>query len=247
MRCATRDYRWWVERVRRNLALFDAVRLDHFRGFVSFWGVPAGAADARSGTWRRGPGLALFEAFGHALGSGLPLVAEDLGVITPPVEELRDRLGLPGMLVLQFGFGGPRAERSSPHAFANHAANRVVYTGTHDHDTAAGWWADASAATRARVTQYARRWASRIPSRGGGSCAYALDSHAAVSIVQAQDVLGLGSEARMNHPARRGGNWRWRLEPGALTRAWRRACARRPRRQAGSGRELIAVSGSVRR
>ncbi len=229
------DYRWWVERVRRNLALFDAVRLDHFRGFVSFWGVPAGAADARSGTWRRGPGLALFEAFGHALGAGLPLVAEDLGVITPPVEELRDSLGLPGMLVLQFGFGGRRAERSSPHAFANHAANRLVYTGTHDHDTAAGWWADASAATRARANAVCAEVGISDLEPWWRLVRLCLDSHAAVSIVQAQDVLGLGSEARMNHPARRGGNWRWRLEPGALTPGL-----------AGRLREATAAAGRLR-
>ena len=211
------DYRWWIERLRRNLALFDAVRLDHFRGFVAYWGVPAGAADARSGRWLRGPGPRLFEAFQQELGAGLPLVAEDLGVITPAVEELRDSFGLPGMLVLQFGFGGARAERSSPHAFANHAANRVVYTGTHDHDTAAGWWSGASPATRRRVDAVCESLGIADPEPWWRLVRLCLDSHAAVSIVQAQDVLGLGSGARMNHPARRGGNWRWQLEPGALT------------------------------
>ncbi len=114
------NYRWWVQRLRRNLALFDAVRLDHFRGFVSYWAVPAGAADARSGRWRRGPGIELFDAFRSALGGDLPLVAEDLGAITPAVEALRDELRLAGMIVLQFGFG-PRADRFSPHAPVNHA------------------------------------------------------------------------------------------------------------------------------
>jgi 4-alpha-glucanotransferase len=209
-------YAWWVARLARNFALFDWVRLDHFRGLVSFWAVPEGAADARSGRWLRGPGVELFDAVRGALGDDLPLVAEDLGMITPPVESLRDRLGLPGMLVLQFGFGRG-AERSSPHAFVNHAVNRVVYTGTHDHDTAAGWWAGLDAATRARV--------DRVCAAAGVSdvepwwrlVRLCLSSRAAVSIVQAQDVLGLGSEARMNNPARRGGNWRWQLTPGALT------------------------------
>jgi 4-alpha-glucanotransferase len=212
-----RDYSWWVARLRRNLALFDAVRLDHFRGFVSYWGVPVGAADARAGRWRRGPGSALFEALQQALGPDLPLVAEDLGVITPPVDALRRSLGFPGMVVLQFGFGGPRAERTSPHAFANHAANRIVYTGTHDHDTAAGWWGDASGATRERVDAVCASVGVTDPEPWWRLVRLCLDSHAAVSIVQAQDVLGLGSQARMNHPARQGGNWRWQLEPRALT------------------------------
>ncbi len=211
------DYRWWVGRMQRNLALFDAVRLDHFRGFVAYWAVPADAADARSGRWRRGPGLGLFEAFERHLGAGLPLVAEDLGVITPAVEELRDGLGLPGMLVLQFGFGGARAERSSPHAFANHAVNRVVYTGTHDHDTAAAWYASASPATVRRVEQVCAYVGIADPEPWWRLVRLCLESHAAVAIIQAQDLLGLGSEARMNDPSKRGGNWRWRLEAGALT------------------------------
>ncbi len=211
------DYRWWVERLRRNLALFDGIRLDHFRGFVSYWAVPAGASDARSGGWRRGPGRHLFEAFQQELGRELPLVAEDLGMITPPVEDLRDRLDLLGMLVLQFGFGGARAERVSPHAFANHPSRRVVYTGTHDHDTAAGWWTSSSAATRQRVELVCASLGIADPEPWWRLVRLCLASHAAVSIVQAQDLLGLGSEARMNNPARRGGNWRWRLEAGALT------------------------------
>jgi 4-alpha-glucanotransferase len=211
------DYRWWVERLQRNLTLFDAVRVDHFRGFIAYWAVPAGAADARAGRWRRGPGMRLFEAFEDQLGAALPLVAEDLGVITPPVEALRERLGFPGMLVLQFGFGGVRAERSSPHAFANHALNRVVYTGTHDHDTAAGWYASASSATVKRVEQVCTSVGISEPEPWWRLVRLCLDSHAAVAIVQAQDLLGLGSEARMNDPSKRGGNWRWQLEAGALT------------------------------
>ena len=211
-------YRWWTERLRRNVALFDAVRLDHFRGFVSYWAVPADAPDARYGRWRRGPGLALFEAFRAALGGDLPLVAEDLGVITPAVEALRDRLELPGMLVLQFGFGAG-AERFSPHAPSNHHARRVVYTGTHDHDTAAGWYADAPAGVRRRFERACAAAGITDPEPWWRMVRLCLDSRAAFAIFQAQDVLGLGSRARMNYPGRPDGNWRWRLAAGALTPA----------------------------
>jgi 4-alpha-glucanotransferase len=209
-------YRWWIERLRRNLGAFDAVRLDHFRGFVAYWAVPADAADARSGRWRRGPGIRLFDAFRGEFGAALPLVAEDLGVITPAVEELRDQLGLPGMLVLQFGFGRG-AERYSPHAFVNHVRNRIVYTGTHDHDTIAGWYAGLTAPTRARVDAVCAAVGLSDPEPWWRLVRLCLASPAAVSIVQAQDILGLGPEARMNNPAQRGGNWRWELERGALT------------------------------
>ncbi len=231
-------YRWWIERLRRNLALFDAVRLDHFRGFVSFWTVPAGAPDARGGRWLRGPGLDLFAASAGALGSDLPLVAEDLGVITPPVEALRARLGFPGMLVLQFGFG-PGAEHHSPHAFVNHAVDRFVYTGTHDHDTAAGWYAGLSAATRRRVDSVCDSVGIADPEPWWRLVRLCLSSRAAVSIVQAQDLLGLGSEARMNYPSRRSGNWRWRLEPGALTPA----LAERLREATAEGGRLLNDAG----
>ena len=211
-------YRWWVERLRHNLSSFDAVRLDHFRGFVAYWAVAPDATDARGGRWRRGPGLALFDAFQREFGSDLPLVAEDLGVITPAVESLRDRLALPGMIVLQFGFD-PGAERYSPHAFVNHLPDRIVYTGTHDHDTIAGWYAGLSAPTRARVDSACASVGISEASPSWRLVRLCLQSRAAVSIVQAQDVLGLGSEARMNDPGKRGGNWRWQMESGGLTRA----------------------------
>ena len=211
-------YRWWVQRLRRNLALFDAVRLDHFRGFVSYWAVPEGAPDASGGRWRRGPGYGLFDAFRQELGSDLPLVVEDLGMITKPVEELRARLGLPGMLVLQFGFGRG-AERSSPHAFVNHVVDRVVYTGTHDHDTAAGWYASLAAAERTRVDRVCASLGIDDAEPWWRLVRLGLESPAELCIVQAQDVLGLGSEARMNDPRRPGGNWRWQLQPRALTPA----------------------------
>jgi len=128
-----RGYRWWVERLRRTFDLVDAARVDHFRGFVAYWAVPRGARNALGGRWRRGPGRAPFDAASRALGGDLPLIAEDLGRITEPVERLRDELGLPGMVVLQLGF-----EPESPHRLENHREWRVVYTGTHDHDTARG-------------------------------------------------------------------------------------------------------------
>lgn len=211
-----RRYRWWVERLRRTLSLFDLARIDHFRGFVSYWAVPAGARTARFGSWKRGPGRALFDAVSRSLGD-VALVAEDLGVITPAVTRLRESLGFPGMVVLQFGFD--LQVLGSPHAFDNHVEDRVVYTGTHDHDTARGWYSGLPSVERSFVdSEFARvgvverqPWWSLIR--------LALRSPARVAMVQAQDVLGLGSEARMNDPGRAGGSWRWRMEAGALTPA----------------------------
>ncbi|MFL5824190.1 MAG: 4-alpha-glucanotransferase [Solirubrobacteraceae bacterium] len=215
-----RRYRWWTHRVARTMALFDLMRIDHFRGFVSYWAVPQGARSARAGHWRRGPGRAVFDAVASQLelGRELPLVAEDLGVITPAVERLRDELGLPGMLVLQFGFDPDRPE--SPHRLENHVAHRVVYTGTHDHDTARGWWDSLDPGRRSLV---ARAAAERGFSLGRQPwwtlIRLALSSPARVAMMQMQDVLGLGSEARMNDPRRASGSWQWRMRPGAFTPA----------------------------
>ena len=215
-----RGYGWWVERVRRTLDLFDLARIDHFRGLVAYWAVPAAARTARSGAWRRGPGAALFRAVERELdasGAGLPLVAEDLGVITPPVERLRDQLGLPGMLVVQFGMdpGDP----GSPHRLANHVANRVVYTGTHDHDTVRGWLESMGAGQRAFVDgEVARLGFTDRRRPWWGIIRLAFSSPARVAMLQAQDVVGLGCEARMNNPARPGRNWRFQIARGALTR-----------------------------
>jgi len=228
------EYRWWVERARRTRSLFDLARIDHFRGFVAYWAVPSGARTARSGRWQRGPGRAVFDVVSRSLGD-LALVAEDLGVITPAVTRLRESLGFPGMVVLQFGFD-PRAPRSV-HRFENHVEDRVVYTGTHDHDTARGWYSGLGARTRSYVdAEFARvgvverqPWWSLIR--------LALRSPARVAMLQAQDVLGLGSEARMNDPGRATGSWRWRLEAGALTPA----LARRLREATGEAGRLAAV------
>ncbi len=188
-------YRWWRERFRRTFELVDLCRVDHFRGFVSYWAIPAGNTTAKRGHWRRGPGLELFRAAEHELG-GLPLIAEDLGKITPPVYRLRDELGLPGMAVLLWAFGG---SRRNPHRPENHIRNEVVYTSTHDTDTAAGFFGGAPSPWELIAMAYS--------------------SPASLAIVPAQDVLGLGSEARMNRPGTTRGNWQWRLEAGQLTAA----------------------------
>lgn len=211
-----RRYRWWVERLRRTMSWFDLARIDHFRGFVSYWAVPAGARTAVGGHWKRGPGRPLFDVLRRSLGD-LPFVAEDLGVITPAVERLRDSLGLPGMVVLQFGFD-PEAP-GSVHRFENHAVDRIVYTGTHDHDTARGWYESLPVSVRSEVDAVVARVG--VPEREPwwSLIRLALASPARVAIMQAQDVLGLGSEARMNAPGRAGNSWRWRMEAGALTPA----------------------------
>ncbi len=211
-------YRWWVERVRRTLQLFDLARIDHFRGFVAYWAVPAGARTAAGGTWRRGPGRALFTALERELGIDLPLIAEDLGVITPAVERLRDALGLPGMLVIQFGMD-PDVP-GSVHRPANHAVNRVVYTSTHDQDTIRGWLESLPPAQRAFVDSEVKRAGFAEPRRPWwGLIRLAFSSPARIAMIQAQDPLGLGSEARMNVPGSTGASWRWQLARGALTPA----------------------------
>ncbi|MGO9908482.1 MAG: 4-alpha-glucanotransferase [Solirubrobacteraceae bacterium] len=212
-----RRYRWWVERLRRTVSLFDLARIDHFRGFVSYWAVPSGARTAAGGHWMRGPGRAVFAAALDEL-RPLALVAEDLGVITPAVERLRDSLGFPGMVVLQFGFDPAHPE--GVHRFENHAVHRVVYTGTHDHDTARGWYSSLDPATRSLVDETLDRVGVREPrAPWWGLIRLALASRSQVAMMQAQDVLGLGSEARMNAPGRVGTAWQWQMKRGALTPA----------------------------
>jgi 4-alpha-glucanotransferase len=189
---AAEGYRWWIERLRRMISLFDLVRIDHFRGFAACWAIPEDTRDARKGHWLPGPGKALFRAAEAELGP-LPVLAEDLGVITPDVEELRDTLDFPGMIVLLWAFRGPR---SSPHRFENHREHRAIYTTTHDTDTLRGQFPDREPWELIEL---------------------ALSSRAALCMMPAQDVLGLGSEGRMNTPGEAYGNWAWRLEPGALT------------------------------
>jgi 4-alpha-glucanotransferase len=210
-----RGYRWWIERLRRTTELFDIARIDHFRGFVAYWAVPADAKEALSGRWKRGPGRAVFDAAERELGSPLPLVAEDLGVITPAVDRLRESLGLPGMRVLQFGFDPD--DPDGPHRPENHVEDAIVYTGTHDGDTARGWYESLDGTRRALVDAELERRGFAADEPWWGLVRLAFASPGRVAMVQAQDVLGLGSEARMNMPGRAGGSWRWKLEPGALT------------------------------
>jgi 4-alpha-glucanotransferase len=201
-----RGYRWWIERFRRALELVDLTRVDHFRGFVAYWAVPAGHTTAAHGTWRRGPGAAVFEAAERELGP-LPVVAEDLGVITEPVTRLRRQLGFPGMAVLQFGLDD---DARNPHRPENHEEQSVVYTGTHDNDTTLGWWES--------LTNEQRAWTELDPADPAWSLIeVAWSSRAALAIAPLQDVLSLGSEARMNLPGTEDGNWQWRFEEGALT------------------------------
>jgi 4-alpha-glucanotransferase len=199
-------YRWWRERLRRTFELVDLCRVDHFRGYVSYWAIPARNTTAKNGRWRPGPGAELFHAVERVFGD-LPLVAENLGHITPPVERLREELGLPGMVVLLWAF---RGRRHNPHRLENHGADTAAYTSTHDTDTAAGWFSGLGPQQRA-----ATGLDPSDPSWGLIELAYA--SRAVLAMVAAQDVLGLGSESRMNRPGVSQGNWSWRLEHGALT------------------------------
>jgi 4-alpha-glucanotransferase len=206
-------YHWWVQRLARTMTLFDVARIDHFRGFVAYWAVPADAPTAKAGHWQRGPGRAVFAALERELGP-LPLIAEDLGVITPGVKRLRERLGLPGMVVLQFGFDSHAPK--SVHRPCNHTEDRVVYTGTHDHDTARGWYESLDDRRRAMVDAELQQRGIAERESWWALIRLAFWSPARVAVIQAQDVLGLGSEARMNDPGRRSGNWRWQLQPRAL-------------------------------
>jgi 4-alpha-glucanotransferase len=209
---AEQGFVWWIERLRRTLSVVDIVRIDHFIGFTRVWAVPAGESDATGGAWLPGPGAALGNAIGAALGR-LPIIAEDLGFLTPEAEALRDQFRLPGMKVLQFAFDG---DPSNPHLPHNHRTSFVVYTGTHDNDTTVGWFQTAPPATRSFLQRYL--------ARSGDDVAYdliraAMGSVADTVIVPLQDVLGLGGEARMNHPGRASGNWSWRLPADALAQA----------------------------
>ena len=201
-------YAWWVARLRRQLELFDLVRLDHFRGFVAYWSVPARAKTAAAGKWVPGPGRALFDAFARELGA-LPLLAEDLGEIGEPVHALRRELALPGMRVLQFGFG----DEDSWHAPHRHAPDTVVYTGTHDNDTARGWLASAPEAAKRRALVYLGCGETAFP---WAMVRAALTSVAELAVVPLQDLVGLGAEARLNTPGRESGNWSWRVRANEI-------------------------------
>jgi 4-alpha-glucanotransferase len=207
--------------MRTVLRHFDLLRIDHFRGFEAYWEIPAGQTTAVNGRWVKGPGAALFRALEAELGP-LPVVAENLGVITPEVEALRNRFNFPGMAVLQFGFGkDPQAPTFLPH---NYVRNLVAYTGTHDNDTALGWWrSEGGDSTRtAQDVQIEKAHARAYLATDGREMNWTLIRTLMMSVadtilVPLQDILGLGSEARMNTPATTRGNWRWRCPPEALT------------------------------
>ncbi|MFW6161890.1 MAG: 4-alpha-glucanotransferase [Planctomycetota bacterium] len=202
-------FAWWVARIEQALKTVDVLRLDHFRGFAAYWEVPAGETTAVRGRWVNGPGAKLFEALEDALGE-LPLIAEDLGLITPDVHKLRKQLQLPGMIVLQFAFATDATNTYLPH---NLAANCVAYTGTHDNETTAGWYASRGADEKAYLHRYLGPADEPVHWQ---LIRAAYRTVADVAICPLQDVLGLGNEARMNAPGRLGGNWAWRFGADAL-------------------------------
>jgi 4-alpha-glucanotransferase len=211
-------FAWWIRRLRASLERFDVLRVDHFRGFEACWAVPAGEATARRGVWKKAPGEELFAAAKSALGAEMPIIAEDLGFITEEVKALRDGLGLPGMRILQFAFDASESGTAFdpknsflPHNYTEHCA---AYTGTHDNDTLAGWISRASDAERRYVELYLG-YSPPDPARA--LIRELMKSIAAWVIFPLQDILGLGSEARMNMPSTLGGNWTWRMTEGSFT------------------------------
>jgi 4-alpha-glucanotransferase len=211
---ARNGYAWWIDRIRQTLKQVDIVRIDHFRGFEASWEVPAGETTAMNGTWVPGPNAAFFEAVEAALGE-LPIIAEDLGVITPAVDALRVRFNFPGMKILQFGFALDTDPKYLPHAFER---DYIVYPGTHDNNTVIGWFNEAI-----RTPQ--EKWSClRYLGTDGHDLAWdfirmAWRSVAGMAVTLLQDVMSLGAEARMNFPGTTSGNWRWRYSPGMLTDA----------------------------
>lgn len=219
---ARSGYQWWIDRFRANLALVDVIRLDHFRGFEAYWEVPASEPHAINGRWVKGPGSELFAALKAALGE-LPVIAEDLGVITPEVETLRETCGFPGMRILQMAFGhDPKAHHYRPH---NYTQNSIVYTATHDHNTTVGWYsAEPGQETTQSKTEIVEERAEVLRYLGTDGheihwdmIRLAMSSVAQLAIIPLQDVLGLRSACRMNRPGTLKGNWEWRFHSKQLT------------------------------
>jgi 4-alpha-glucanotransferase len=209
------NFDWWIKRFQATLQYVDIVRVDHFRGFEAYWQVPAGEETAINGEWIEAPGVEFFETLGTALGS-LPIMAEDLGIITPEVEALRDRFLFPGMRILQFAFGDDSNNVYLPHHYVH---NSVVYPGTHDNDTAIGWWLKASNKEKQLLAKYlGYKSAVEITEINWVLIRMALASVADLAIIPLQDVLGLDDSGRMNDPSINAGNWRWRYnDPEMLT------------------------------
>jgi len=221
---AASEYAWWIARFRRALEMLDMIRLDHFRGFEAYYEIPGGDSTAVSGKWMKGPGAAFFEAVAAALGD-LPILAENLGVITPEVEGLRNRFGFPGMAILQFAFGkDPQAPDFKPHNYVHHL---VAYTGTHDNDTVVGWWTSTGGADSTRTLQDVEKemeFARRYLNTDGREINWVMIRTLVASIADTvlfplQDLLGVGSEGRMNLPGTPSGNWHWRFGTESLTPA----------------------------
>jgi len=220
-------YSWWIERVRASLKMFDMVRLDHFRGFEAYWEIPAGEPTAMHGKWVKGPGAELFQVLTDKLGP-LPIVAENLGVITPEVEAIRKQFGYPGMAILQFAFStDPQAPTFRPH---NYEQQLVAYTGGHDNDTMFGWWRSGVAQSTRTQADVKKEYADAQNYLGVSASQLdhevnwifireVMKSVANTVLFPMQDVLGLGSEARMNTPGTLGGNWTWRLSADSLREA----------------------------
>jgi 4-alpha-glucanotransferase len=215
-------YQWWIDRFRSSFELFDLVRLDHFRGFEAYWEVPTGATTAIGGNWVKGRGRKLFEVLRNKLGD-LPIIAENLGVITPEVEAIQREFGFPGMSILQFAFGNdPQGPSFRPH---NYSRELAAYTGVHDNDTTVGWWTSTGSGESTRTPediQKEREFAKAYLGFENDPINWVLirtvlASVAVIAIIPLQDILGLGSEARMNLPGTISGNWKWRYRTGAIT------------------------------
>lgn len=207
------NFEWWIERFKTTLEYADYVRIDHFRAFEAYWQVPAGEKNAMKGEWIKAPGFEFFEKLKQAIGN-LPVLAEDLGVITPEVVELRDHFQFPGMKILQFAFGGDSDSVHLPH---NYPQNCLVYTGTHDNDTAVGWWESAGSDVKKHFAQYlGYSSGDELQDIHWVLIRLALSSAASLAVIPLQDILGLGHDARMNDPSINAGNWRWRYESSAL-------------------------------
>ena len=204
-------YSWWIRRIAHQFEIYDVLRLDHFRGFDAYYAIPRGEATAKNGRWRQGPGIAFFDTVNYALGKR-KYIAEDLGFLTDSVAKLLEDSGLPGMKVLQFAFDSREDSDYLPH---NYGHNCVAYTGTHDNDTINGWFETAPEEDAEKALRYLR--IHEGDSRPKAMMSALLSCTADLAIVTAQDLLELGSEARMNTPATNGGNWQWRMKRGALT------------------------------
>ncbi|QDU72575.1 4-alpha-glucanotransferase [Mucisphaera calidilacus] len=203
------DYAWWAARMRHTLNQFDAVRIDHFLGFLRCWAIPADTRHAPDGKWRKGPAKSFFDAVEQQLGT-MAVIAEDLGDVTQQAIDLRDDLGYPGMMVTQFGFGEDHAH----HAPHNHPRNCVAYTGTHDNNTLSGFYHESSSETRKRILLYTGKEADSVAE---DLTRITLLSQANIAVIPPQDLLGLDTHHRMNIPGKKVGNWTWRLPPGSLT------------------------------